>query len=98
MLQPGLYCSEHQSDNYLDDYRVVIHLKETATAFHLTLEDGQFRYAAAQLEAMFERGEKQKVLVHKRGSQHAICLWSDHDFTIYPYRAGVPYHFTKIEE
>lgn len=98
MLQPGLYCSEHQSDNYLDDYRVVIHLKETATAFHLTLIDGQFRYGAPQLEDMFQRGEKPKVLVHKRGSQHAMQTWSDNDFTIYPYRVGVPYHFVRIEE
>lgn len=99
MLQTGLYCSEHQSDNYLDNYRVVIHLKETATAFHLTLVDGQFRYGAPQLEAVFQRGEKIRVLVHKhRRNQHAMCIWSDHDFTIYPYRAGVPYHFVKIED
>ena len=29
---------------------------------------------------------------------HAMRIWSDHDFTLYPYQAGIPFHFEWVGE
>lgn len=98
MLQPGLYCSEVNEGHWLHDYRVVIRVKETATAFHFMLENAVQLDNAIHLDSLFQRGEKQKVLIKKHGSGHAMRIWSDKDFTLYPYQAGMPYHFMRIAD
>lgn len=35
-------------------------------------------------------------MIKKEKSQHSMNVWSDNDFTIYPFRAGIPFHFEKI--
>lgn len=39
-----------------------------------------------------------KVRVDKAKSQHAIRVWSDKNFTIYPLRAGIPFYFGLMNE
>jgi len=33
----------------------------------------------------------------KNRGGHAMRIWSDGDFTIYPYQAGIPYYFKLVE-
>lgn len=33
--------------------------------------------------------------VESKPCRHAMRVWSDHDFTIYPFQAGVPFYFEK---
>ena len=35
------------------------------------------------------------VLPKDKPCRHAMRVWSDHDFTIYPFQVGVPFYFEK---
>lgn len=52
------------------------------------------RYADDHIEIMFG-GKKRIVLPKDKPCRHAMRVWSDHDFTIYPFQAGVPFYFEK---
>lgn len=78
----------------LNDRQVFIHVKETEKSFSFRLLDRQSRYLDPPLDDFFKNGTG-KIL--KSGSKHAICVWSDESFTLYPYRVGVPFLFHKID-
>lgn len=40
-------------------------------------------------------GMSRIVLPKDKPCRHAMRVWSDHDFTIYPFQAGVPFYFEK---
>ena len=96
MLRPGTYVHHHTKEYveksvFLGD--IILKVKETRTAFSLTLEENQVRYDAPQIDAMFQKSNR--VLIRKNGSNHAMSFISGCDdwFVLYPYRVGVPYSF-----
>ena len=96
MLKKGLYIAEEQDcpDPHYR-YEIKINVSETEKAFVLTLLELNARYGATQIEDMFSRSKR--VMIKKDGSKHAIRVWGDEDFTLYPYRVGVPFYFKKSE-
>lgn len=94
MLKQGIYIAEND-DNIWDAYKIMMQVKETEKSYIFDLIDLQTRYSAAHIEMMFKRS-KRFVLNKNRGG-HAMRIWSDGDFTIYPYQAGIPYYF-KLSE
>lgn len=95
MLKPGIYIAEN-NDNYLDHYKITMEVKETEKSYIFRLIDLQSRYSAAHIEGLF-RNAKRVVLKKGKGG-HAMRVWSNEDFTFYPYQAGIPYHFKKTVE
>lgn len=95
MLKPGIYVAEND-DNWLDRYKVTMEVKETEKSYIFRLLDFQSRYSAAHIEMLF-RNSKRVVIKKDRGG-HAMRKWSDEDFTLYPYQAGIPYYFKKTRE
>lgn len=92
MLVKGLYVAEDNECAWVcDRYKIVVDVKETEKAFILTLISFDTRYGATQIEDMFSKSKK--VVIKKDGSNHGLKVWSDKDFTIYPYRIGVPFYF-----
>ena len=94
MLKRGIYRHSHEIEYvertvYAGD--IVLEVYETKTAFVLTLMEQQVRYDAPQIDDMFQKSKR--VVIKKDGSKHAMRIWDDHSFTVYPYRAGVPYVF-----
>jgi len=92
--QAGIYKAEN-NDSIWDSYSVKMHVKETDKAYIFQLIDLDTLYSAAHIEMMFKRS-KRFVLKKNRGG-HAMRIWSDGDFTIYPYQAGIPYYFKLVE-
>lgn len=92
MLQPGRYVSEQDGDIF-HAYRYVVEVKETAKSYIFKLLQVENRYADDHIEVMF--GGKTRIVIPKDKPCHAMRVWSDHDFTIYPFQAGVPFYFEK---
>ena len=61
--------------------------------FHAYRYQVENRYADDHIEVMF--GGKTRIVIPKDKPCHAMRVWSDHDFTIYPFQAGVPFYFEK---
>ena len=93
MLLPGRYKAEHDG-NVFQAYRYIIEVKETAKSYIFKLLESENRYANDQIEGIFNN-EKRVVIPKDRPYRHAMRIWSDHDFTIYPFQAGVPFYFQK---
>ena len=94
MLKTGVYISEGDNKPY-DWYRIKISVKETDKSYIFCLVERK-GYIPAHIDMMFSKSDK--VIVKKKGSQHVMRIWSDEDFTIYPYQAGLPYYFQLIDQ
>lgn len=93
MLQSGIYKASREG-NIFQAYQYEMEVKETEKSFILKLVKAENRYADGQLDDMF--GKSSKVVLRKdKPSRHSMQVWSDHDFTIYPYCVGVPFYFAK---
>lgn len=95
MLKQGIYRAEN-TDNWLDSYTVRMEVKETEKAYIFRLVDFQSRYSAVHIETLFKKSKR--VLIRKDKGGHAMRKWSDEDFTLYPFQAGIPYCFKKEQE
>lgn len=92
-LEPGLYRAE-QDGGIFDSYTYVLEAKETVSSYILKLVECSNFYANNQIEAIF--GGKNEVVIPKNiQALHRIQPWSEQDFTIRPFRVGVPIHFWK---
>lgn len=96
MLKPGRYKAEMEGDIF-HAYRYVIEVKETEKSYSFKLLDSQNRYADDQIEHIFSKNTRRAVLPKNKPCRHAMRVWSDHDFTIYPFQAGIPFWFQKEE-
>ena len=106
MLKPGTYRAEHitfpdeypERFDWCEDYEIEMKVKETPKSFILTLDRFVRKCAAPQIESMFR--DKKRVTIKKDGSIHVVCIWNgdNSSFTLYPYRAGVPYAFRLMGE
>lgn len=93
-LISGLYKAVN-NDSIYDAYEITMEVKETEKAYIFQLVDFQSRYSGAHIEMLFKKSKR--VVIRKDKGGHAMRVWSDHDFTFYPYQAGVPYWFERIE-
>lgn len=95
MLKQGLYRAVN-TDSIYDEYEITMQVKETEKAYIFQLVDFKSRYSGAHIEMLFEKSKR--VVIRKDKGGHAMCVWSDHDFTFYPYQAGIPYLFEMIDK
>lgn len=75
-------------------YRYVMEVKETEKSYVFKLVEAVNRYANDQIEHIFGKNGR-AVLRKDKLCGHAMRVWSDHDFTIYPFQLGVPFYFQK---
>lgn len=95
MLMPGRYVAEHDGD-YLSRYRIVMDVRETEDSYIFKLLEYDNRYSYDHIEAMF-KGKKRKTIRKDKSSGHAMRVWGDDSFTIYPFQAGIPFYFKREE-
>lgn len=97
MLKQGLYKAVNaDAVCYMDEYEITIDVKETEKSYIFRLVEFISRYSGAHIEMLFKKSKR--VVIQKNKGGHAMRVWSDHDFTFYPYQAGVPYWFKKVSE
>ena len=94
MLKPGKYISECDTD-YLHYYRIILDVKEYEKSYVIKLIQLDSRYDADRIKMMFKNSDR--ITVKKTNCNHAIIEFSDSDFTIYPYRDGIPYYFQYLD-
>ena len=92
MLNPGIYVAEHNNSMF-DEYRIKISVKETEKSYIFQLIKFESRYSADHMKLVFNG--KDKAVIKKDRSQHTMRVWGDNCFTIYPFRAGIPFYFKK---
>lgn len=95
MLKPGIYVAENGDSKY-DQHKITMEVKETEKSYIFRLVEFKSRYSGAHIEMLFKNSKR--VVIRKDKGGHGICIWSDSDFTLYPYQAGIPYWFKRIEE
>lgn len=94
MLLPGQYIAE-KTDYIWDSYRIKMEVKETEKSYIFSLIDFQSRYSGAHIAMLFSKSKR--FLLRKNKGGHAIRVWNNKSFTLYPYQAGIPYLFEKID-
>ena len=96
MLKPGIYrhhCEkEYANGETIHFGDIYMKVKETDTSFILELLSNTVRYDAPQIDDMFR--ERNRVVIRKEGSKHAMAFSGDDWFCLYPYRVGVPFAFS----
>lgn len=95
MLKPGIYVAE-SGVHYLDYYKITMEVKESEKSYIFRLVELKSRYSADHIKMLFKNSERAVISKSKGG--HAMRVWSDEDFTIYPYQAGIPYWFQRVQE
>ncbi len=96
MLKSGRYKAENDGDVF-HAFRYVMNVRVTEKSYIFTLLEKERRYAYEHLETMFG-GKERIVIPRNKPSRHAMRVWSDHDFTIYPLQAGIPFYFQREDE
>lgn len=95
MLKSGRYESKKEP-NSLDSYDIIVSVKETEKAYKLTLEKMEAYCSPSHIEMLFK--DSNSITICKNKNHHAINEWSDGTFTIYPFRAGIPFYFEPVED
>lgn len=94
MLKAGRYVAEN-NDNYLSRYKIVMDVKETEKSFIFKLVEYDNRYGYDHMQLLFK--DSDKAIVRKYKSGHAMRVWDDNSFVIYPFQAGIPFYFRLCE-
>ena len=95
MLKRGKYIAEHDN-GILDQYRIVMSVRETEKSYVFELLEYVSRYSPAQMDMLLDKNKR--VVISKSKGGHAMRIWNDHDFTLYPYQAEIPFHFEWVGE
>jgi hypothetical protein len=93
MLKSGKYLAEH-NNSIFDQYRIVMSVRETEKSYIFELLEYVSHYGPAQIDMLFAKSKR--VVISKSRGGHAIRIWSDHDFTFYPFQYGIPFYFEWI--
>lgn len=75
--------------------RILIEARETPSGYTFKLLENSTRLDYDHFILLFKNSDTARV--DKKRSQHGMMLWKDGDFTIYPFRAGIPFWFRKVE-
>lgn len=88
----GRYKAENTED-FLSHYYILMDVKETDKSYIFTLVELDSRYSASHIQSLFSKSKR--VVIRKNRGGHVVRVWSDDDFTLYPFQAGIPYYFEK---
>ncbi|MFR1480652.1 MAG: hypothetical protein ACLSB9_35710 [Hydrogeniiclostridium mannosilyticum] len=94
MLKSGKYIAEHDNGIF-DRYRIVMSVKETEKSYIFELLEYVSRYSPAQMDMLFDKSKRVKILKSKGG--HAMRIWSDMTLH-FIHIAGIPFHFERVNE
>lgn len=93
-LNSGRYVAKVDDKGIFGNYKITIDIKTTAKSYIFNLVEILGKYGAPQMEDFFSKGNK-KIIRRDKPCKHAMRIWSNKDFTIYPFQAGVPYYFVR---
>lgn len=94
-LIDGMYLAEHDNGMF-DRYKIIVKVTECEKSYKLELIKCESRYSPAHIDALFEKSKT--VVISKKSVKHAIRLWGNDSFTLYPFKSGIPFSFRLMEE
>lgn len=72
-----------------NDEVVMVAMKETKTAYIITpISEPPVEHFDYYLNSLWELG---KMVIKKGGGKHGLTNWGNGEYTLYPYRSGLPY-------
>lgn len=92
MLKPGIYKCE--PDGACGE--VTIKVKETEKSYVFTLVENTCYFSPGHIDMLFAKSGR-AVIPRDKPSPHAMPWKGDDWFTIYPYRAGIPFLFNLVK-
>lgn len=94
----GIYVYRQKNSYGETVGHIKIKVSETDKAYLLELLENTTRYDYDQFIRLFDTSTKARInKTNHGGTRHAIKVWSDNDFTIYPYQSGIPFWFTRVK-
>lgn len=90
----GRFKAENRQDVH-SAYSIIMDVRETEKSYIFQLVELDSRYSADHISHLFSKSRR--VVIRKAGGGHAIRKWEDGSFTFYPFQAGVPFSFEKME-
>ncbi len=75
---------------------ITIKVNETDKCYSFELLENTTRLDYDHFILLFKG--KNKTRINKLGGGHAMRVWNDKQFTIYPFQAGIPFYFVKEEK
>lgn len=94
-LLPGVYKYEDR-DSYTNRGEILLSVQDRGESLRLQLISNTMRFSPGHIDMLFKN--KKSVMVKKEHGPHAINFVGDNWFCIYPYRAGIPFAFEKMED
>lgn len=88
----GLYRSFSKEAG--NEYDILVYVKETMNTYDLELRRLEGKNIPIQLEFLFDGVTTVKIRKDKK--LHQVIVWDNEHFTLYPFRAGVPFCFEKL--
>ena len=89
----GIYIYE-RTDCCGFNGQIKIRLEETEKLYRIKMLENTTKYDYDHFANIFNG--KTSVSIQKSGGNHACTVFPDEDFLIYPFRAGIPFLFRKI--
>ena len=90
MLKPGIYHASND-ESIWNAYEVKMKVKETDKSYIFELVSLESHYAADHIAMLFKHSSH--FVLGKNKGGHAMRVWDEKSFTIYPFQAGTPYYF-----
>lgn len=79
-----------------NDEIVLVEMRETETSYIITpITDQPAGHFDCYLDSLWELG---RMVVKKKKGKHRMVDWGDDEYTLYPYRSGLPYWLRPVKE
>lgn len=91
----GIYKYIHEDNIPLGGGIITLEVSETEKSYRLNLIENTCRYSPAHIDMLFAKNNK--AIISKNKSPHVMRIYDGY-FVIYPYRAGIPFLFEKVEK
>ncbi len=94
MLEKGIYEAV-VDDTVMSNYRIRIEVKETEKSYVFKMIHYDNRYGPDHFKTLFS--ENGRARIRKERNFHPMRIWDNTSFTIYPFQAGIPFCFKKVD-
>ena len=75
-------------------YSITLDVEESEGLYIFRVVDFEGLWGASLLDLLFDTSGK--FVIRKDGVGHMLRKWADGSFTLYPFQAGIAYHFKRM--
>ncbi len=94
MLKSGKY-EAIVDDTVMENYHITIEVKETDKSYIFKMIENINHYGPDHFELLFKKSDR--FVLRKDRPGHTMRVWDDRSFAIYPFQAGIPFYFQRVD-